>query len=219
MKFVAENTSIPVPKVYAAFIHKSRVYIAMERLQGDDLPTAWKYLSKESREKVIRQLKTMFEELRALRPDTMGVRSCIGGTLHDSRIPRSLPRFGPFTTIQEFHSWLREDLQVSEVKMDRNDRDWQAIVDMARKQDRSWPAPMFAHGDLNPFNIRLLDDRVIGIIDWEFSGWYPSYWEYTSAWYGSRMRTDWQESLNSFLDPFPEELEMEITRQKWWGDF
>ncbi|KAM5511439.1 hypothetical protein FOXYSP1_11539 [Fusarium oxysporum f. sp. phaseoli] len=33
IQFVAQNTSIPVPKVYCSFKHKGRVYILMERMQ------------------------------------------------------------------------------------------------------------------------------------------------------------------------------------------
>jgi aminoglycoside phosphotransferase len=220
MKFVAENTSLPVPKVYSAFIHKKRAYIVMERMQGDDLPRTWGNLPEESREKVFEQLKRMFQELRALKPaESVGVESCVGGSLHDSRIPSSLPRFGPFKTIQEFHLRLREGLQPSEIKDHKDDQDWRDITSMAARQDGPWPSPVFTHGDLHPFNIRLHGDKVVGIIDWEFSGWYPHYWEYTSAWYGNRLSTNWQGTLDKFLDPFPVELEMEITRQKWWGDF
>ena len=52
--------------------------------------------------------------------------------------------------------------------------------------------PKFTHCDLNPCNILARKGKVVGLIDWEFSGWYPDYWEYTSAWFGSVIRTDWQ---------------------------
>lgn len=89
---------------------------------------------------------------------------------------------------------------------------------MAARQDGHWPAPVFTHGDLNPFNVFVRDGLVVGILDWEFAGWYPAYWEYTAAWHGNRTRQAWQGVLTEFLDAYPEELKMEITRQKWWGD-
>jgi thiamine kinase-like enzyme len=89
---------------------------------------------------------------------------------------------------------------------------------MAAKQDGPWPPPVFTHADLNPFNILVRGDDVVGIIDWEFAGWYPHYWEYTSNWLGSITKAVWQDSLDKFLDPFPEELRMEKTRYKWWGE-
>ncbi|KKZ60246.1 hypothetical protein EMCG_05056 [[Emmonsia] crescens] len=77
------------------------------------------------------------------------------------------PRFGPFQD-----SWLREDLQPER----ENDQDWKGIKEMATKQDGPWPArPVFSHGDLNPFNILVCGDEVVGLVDWECAGWYPYY--------------------------------------------
>lgn len=60
--------------------------------------------------------------------------------------------------------------------------------------------------------------RSWAFIDWEFAGWYPHYWEYTSAWHGNVIRTGWQDVLHKFLQPYPEELGMEKTRNQWWGE-
>lgn len=37
---------------------------------------------------------------------------------------------------------------------------------------------VFTHGDIERRNIMVDECRVIGIIDWEYAGWYPDYWEY-----------------------------------------
>jgi len=68
MKFVAEHTSIPVPKVYCSFVYKGRAFILMERLRGDVLPNAWGRLPEASRQKVYSQLRDMIKELRTLEP-------------------------------------------------------------------------------------------------------------------------------------------------------
>lgn len=222
MKFIAENTSIPVPKVHCSFIHEGRAYILMERIHGEELPTAFKRLQEPGRRKVYEQLKGISQELRSLKPPPgTGIESCVGGSLYDSRMNRCPPRFGPFKTIQDFHFWLREGLQPSEVRKGASvdDFEWQDLEKMAAMQDEGpWPPPVFTHADLNPFNILVRGDEVVGILDWEFAGWYPSYWEYTSAWHGNLTRTWWQDSLDQFLQPFAEELEMERIRQKWWGE-
>ncbi|KAF2006804.1 kinase-like protein [Amniculicola lignicola CBS 123094] len=39
---------------------------------------------------------------------------------------------------------------------------------------------VFTHGDIAPQNI-MVDShthKITGLIDWEFAGWYPDYWEY-----------------------------------------
>ena len=161
----------------------------------------------------------MFQELRTFQPPPgTGAESCEGGSLRDSRVSRSGPRSGPFDTLQEFHVWLREDLQPNRRPEHIDDQDWQDIKEMARKQDESWSPPVFTHGDLNPFNILIHDGHVISIIDWAFAGWYPCYWEYTSAWCGNQTRQAWQATISKFVEPYPAELEMEKTRQRWWGE-
>jgi aminoglycoside phosphotransferase (APT) family kinase protein len=52
MKFVAEHTSIPVPKVYCSFVYKDRAFILMERIRGDAIPNAWGKLPEAARQKV-----------------------------------------------------------------------------------------------------------------------------------------------------------------------
>ena len=221
LQYIAANTSIPVPRVHCAFVHKNRAYIVMERIQGVSFAEAWPSLSAAQLATCFKQLRAMLDELRALpHPPDVGIQSCTGGSLRDSRIPRSCPRFGPFANAQTFHLWLRHGLRPEEHPERDNpgDQDWQDIKTMAARQDGRWPEPVFTHGDLGPFNVLVHAGQVVGIIDWEFAGWYPTYWEYTAAWYGNRTRQAWQDVLTEFLDAYPEDLEMEITRQKWWGD-
>lgn len=218
MQFLAEKTSIPVPKVYCSFIYKNQAFIVMERLPGTDLSRVWHTLSEAQLESILAQLRRLLDEMRALpSPSQTRVQSCVGGSLRDFRIPHCRPRMGPFETIQQFHLWLRRGLQPDE----HPDmiQDYEGIGQMAAKQDGAWPPPVFTHADLNPSNIMIEGDKIVGIIDWEASGWYPHYWEYTSAWYGNRIRPEWQDMIPKFLQPYPEELKMEILRQKWWGDF
>jgi aminoglycoside phosphotransferase len=220
MKFVSENTSIPVPKVYCSFVHKGCTYILMERMKGEWIGSVLQTLGDDGRQKVFAQLKRMMNELRSLTPPSdTGVQSCTGGSLWDSRIARSTTRFGPFSTIQDFHFWLRSGFRYDDHKHKERmkGQEGQEMADMEVMQDGPWPAPVFTHADLNYSNILVHGQEVVGIIDWEFSGWYPHYWEYTSAWYGGILYTEWQDALAQFLETHPAELAMEITRQKWWG--
>lgn len=36
---------------------------------------------------------------------------------------------------------------------------------------------VFTHGDLDWGNIQVRPDGTIAILDWEYAGWYPRYWE------------------------------------------
>ncbi|TVY46266.1 hypothetical protein LOCC1_G004151 [Lachnellula occidentalis] len=223
MEFVAANTSIPVPHVYCSFVHRNRAYIVMERISGQPFPEALKTLSDADREDIFTQLRSMIQQLRKLEPPPgTGVESCTGGSLRDPRNPRARPRFGPFKKVQDFHLWLRDGVQIKEhpevANVHMTDQDWRDLREMAAKQDGAWSNLTFTHGDLNPFNIMIRGNQVVSIIDWESAGWYPFYWEYTSAWCGNITRKWWQDRVIKFLDPYPDELKMEITRQKWWGE-
>ena len=219
MAFITARTNIPVPRVHCSFIYKNTTYIVMERVRGKTLADAWPTLSDAELEHIFTQLRRMLEELRALPAPCTAIESCVGGSLRDSRIPRSKPRFGPFPSTKAFHHWLREGLQPEQHPERNNDEDWADIKRMVSMQDQDWGMPVFTHGDLNPFNIIVRDGKIAAIIDWEFSGWLPRYWEYTSVWLGNKTRIAWQNMAAKFIDPCPNGLYMETIRQKWWGDF
>lgn len=222
MRFIAKHTNIPVPKVLSAFSRKGAVYIVMERIQGQDLTKAWLHMSEQTRASVLDQLRLLLDQLRALQPPVeFAVGSCNGGSLQDFRQSRAPPpvRFGPFKTIQDFHIWLRDGIKQGEA-----DHPDQAVLDaiheMIAKQDGPWPSSVFTHGDLNPWNILVRDDRIVGIIDWEMSGWYPHYWEYTSLKIASYIvNVFWDDKIDEFLHPLPDELQMDRVRFEWWGNF
>jgi hypothetical protein len=68
-------------------------------------------------------------------------------------------------------------------------------------------------------NIIVRGDEVVGNIDWETAGWWPEYWEYTSAWHVNPYNEFWREEVDKFLEPKVEELDMERARRKFFGDF
>lgn len=221
MRFISEHTSIPVPKVLSAFVRKGTAYIVMEKIQGQELAKVWHRLSEQTRASLLDQLRQHVDDLRALPPPTQfAVGSCVGGPLQDFRQSRAPPpvRFGPFETIQDFHSWLRGGLKQGEAT-DMEPADLEDVEDMIARQEGPWPPPVFTHGDLNPSNILVHDGKIVGIIDWEMAGWYPHYWEYTSLKMASDMVNPvWHENVEKFLSPTPDELKMEKVRFRWWGN-
>ncbi|KAI9927112.1 hypothetical protein ASPWEDRAFT_55379 [Aspergillus wentii DTO 134E9] len=211
MRFIAQNTSIPVPKVLCAFKHHDSTYIVMERIKGDMIGAGWVRRSDESKAKLLSQLKKMIEEMRALQPpEGVGIASVDGGSLYDCRLPGPL-RFGPFRTLEDFHRHLRTG-------MDYNPRLDLDIQDLIKRHDRYWPL-VFTHGDLSSLNILADGDDVVGIVDWETAGWYPSYWEYTTACQVNPQNSFWVNEIDKFLRPMPEELAMEQIRQGRFGSF
>ncbi|USP80544.1 kinase-like protein [Curvularia clavata] len=212
LQFIAKHTSIPVPRVYCAFIHQHRTYIVMERMRGEPVARGWTRRSEESKAKILDQLKKMVEEMRRISPpEDVGVASVNGGPLYDVRLPGTAFYFGPFKTVQDFHKFLRNDLKAHPgLSADVNE--------LISRQENTSSGLVFTHGDLSSFNILASGDEVVGIIDWETAGWYPSYWEYTNAWNVYPFNGFWQEEVDKFLEPMPEELAMEKIRLRYFGD-
>jgi aminoglycoside phosphotransferase len=210
MLYIAQNTTIPVPKVYFAFTHQGCTYIFMERIRGEMAAKNWVRRSQASKAKVHENLKRNVLELRTLSTQSSAIASVTGGSLYDPRMPGEERRFGPFQNVQEFHDWLRDGIQSH--KYD----DVQKLIDLHRQD---WEGPTFTHGDLSSLNILVRGDDVVGIVDWETAGWYPSYWEYTTACQVNPQNSFWREEIEHFLESMPEALEMERLRQQYFGDF
>ncbi|KAI4193932.1 MAG: hypothetical protein LQ346_003793 [Caloplaca aetnensis] len=217
IQFIGKHTSIPVPKIYCAFERKGCTYIVMEFIRAYMVAYGWTTRSEESKGKIMSQLRSMTDEMRRIpRPAGLGIANVCGGSLFDGRLPGPL-RFGPFKTTDDFHlhvreGWDRERCQaLPPIPGDE-------IRDLLRQHDGTWPV-CFTHGDLSSLNILTRGDEVVGIIDWETAGWYPSYWEYTNAWHVNPWNEFWQEEVGKFLEPLPQELAMEQTRRKYFKDF
>ncbi len=214
MQFIADHTSIPVPKVYCAFSRKGRTFIVMERINGDYVGNAWLRRSKESREVLLQQLKGLVAEMRSIAPPAdAGVASVTGGTLYDIRLPDTpggRARFGPFKTILDFHRYLRRDTETNAYQCAE-------IHELIKMHEETWPV-CFTHADLSSLNILARGDEVVGIVDWATAGWYPSYWEYTTASNVNPQNEFWRDEVDKFLEPKPRELAMDVIRLKYFGD-
>lgn len=210
MEFIRQHTSIPVPRIICSFTHRGWTYIVMERIHGDMIGRGWPSRTAESKAKILSQLKEMVDDLRRIAPPNLVVSNVDGGMLYDGRIYGPM-RFWPFKNIQDFHKYLRCG---HEIHVDNPDD----INELIAWQDRPWSAPVFTHGDLSSLNILARGDEVVGIIDWETAGWYPDYWEYTTASHVNPQNLFWKKEVAGFLERMPKALAMEDIRQKYFGD-
>jgi Ser/Thr protein kinase RdoA (MazF antagonist) len=79
-------------------------------------------------------------------------------------------------------------------------------------------APVLTHGDLSSLNILIRDDTVVGIIDWDTTGWLPYYWEYTMALHANPQNYFWQNQVGNFLSEQEVELSMDKLRRTYFGE-
>lgn len=209
MIFVANVTSVHVPKVYALFkdAERGENYIIMERIQGVRLDSIWATLERTQKQAIAAQIRADFTELRKLRSpggycslDCKPLRDNVFYTGHKEE---SLGIDGPFKTETEFNDALiKKYLASGYLPMGKADYYRRALPSIFHGHP-----PTFSHGDPQRKNILInTKDLSITIIDWEFAGWYPSYWDYFRAIYACGwFDDDWSEWIDSSFDIFRNE--------------
>lgn len=207
MIFLKTTTSVSVPKVYAVYkdVETKKNYIIMERIRGDTLDSIWASLDYVQKQAIALQLKESFVELRKLRsPDgycSLDCKPLRDRIFYTGYAEESQHLEGPFKTEMELNDALIKKYLSSGYLPVGKGHYYRRVFSSVLNGH----PPVFTHGDLQRKNIMVnKEDGSITIIDWEFAGWYPSYWEYSRAIDGcGRFDDDWSEwvdfSLNVYL--------------------
>ena len=205
MKFVADNTSLPVPRLIDTFMSKNGVrFIVMQHVRGKPLSQVWHKLSPQDKTAILLDLRHYIEELRQVPPPQLSVVGSVDYTAcTDDRIaPES---FGPFENHEAFHQFLRWGVTEEHPSIP-------ALTRIAQTHKTYRHRTVLTHGDLAPQNIIVREGKIVGIIDWETAGWFPEYWEYTQAWESAWRWKEWRARLGEFLDVYEAELNTEQMR-------
>ena len=200
---VARAGGIPVPKLICYGEHSNMdhapVSILMTRMPGDTLyEELWNWYSPEQRATIISELKTYLATMRSwCSPWNPPTRICAasGGDIRSLRVPQRL--VGPYNTEKEFNDYLEApviwDRETPLEEYEKLEADVQRLHLLPHKI-------VFTHGDIAPWNILVHNGHVSAILDWEASGWYPDYWEYTTGWRISRPGQWWYEFMKELAD-------------------
>jgi aminoglycoside phosphotransferase (APT) family kinase protein len=187
MRYIATLTTIPVPRVYDIGVHSSGLKsIAMDYIDGVTLQDAWSNMIPSQKILVAEQLRGYIFQLRELKscPEStsLGNRSLDIYSLHSTTNPEGQTRFSEqiFTRMTP----LIPDILQPYAPSKRKDK------------------LVFTHGDLAPRNI-LVDDQgnVTAILDWEYAGWYPQWWEAVKAYQFCNDVPGWKAYLSAILPP------------------
>ncbi|KAJ5457288.1 hypothetical protein N7530_012562 [Penicillium desertorum] len=210
MIYVAQNTGVPVPKVFAYYTYGPidrdpddfgglyDNYIFMSYVAGETLYEAWNSFSVSTKSHVSRQLASYVQEIRNMEPAGY-IGSIDRGPVTDRCLATSLDK-GPFDSEREFNTAFINNYLKNAPK--RHIKSF--LSGMLPESHRI----LFAHGDLRPQNIIVKDGEVAAIVDWERSGWYPEYWEYSKALLVWHWQSDWTDYLVQILQPYHAEYFM-----------
>ncbi|MCJ1258968.1 hypothetical protein MMC24_006802 [Lignoscripta atroalba] len=210
MQYVREKTTVPIPKILKVFPitgNPDRVDIILKFVPGETLARAWHHLSPEQKRHITTELASYINQLRGLHPPKGGmVANTMHGPAYDHRLG-SRP-FGPFECIADFHTFVRQGAPHNGCGDEK--------VTLVHGRSGVF-ATKYSHADLSPENIIVKDGRIEAIIDWEFAGWWPEYWEYTKIRYGYlEYRADFYEKIDMLIQTYPDELAAEMALWKRW---
>ncbi|KAL1725270.1 kinase-like domain-containing protein [Schizophyllum commune] len=206
LRFIKENTAIPVPSVLAHFSWWSVDYLIMTRASGVPLDWVWSKLSDSQRQEIVAQLADVVTQMRALPPpDDNRICSVTGGPIRDSRAYTG-PECGPFSDEAHFNLQLRNGRPIEDFA-----QRFPALPSMHRRRH----SIVFTHGDIAPRNIMVKGTRVTALLDWENAGWYPAHWEYCKAYWASwgPDHSSWSAYFSQFIPRFQEEADVDL--QLW----
>ncbi|KAI1662751.1 hypothetical protein F4813DRAFT_394895 [Daldinia decipiens] len=210
LEMVYRHTSIPVPKALDIVIDSSsswthRSYLLMKRDPGFPLSSCQDVLFEKDMERIANQLKDYIDQLRNIPRSTKSdklICNTLGETCRDPRIHYA-DSIGSFADEAAFSRMLRFS------------------DDSARRGHKI----VFTHADLTSHNILINQSiqpdgsigwDVTGIVNWEFAGYYPEYWEYTKAILGGRWAQRYNDIVHGVfrkVGDYSRELEVE---QKSW---
>lgn len=202
LKLVRERTSIPVPEVYNVYKDEAsgHVHIIMEFIEGDVLDKVWDQFDRNQKDEVIQQLHGIFVELRNIKGTFIG--SVDGTSCEDQVFSDELGAYGPYEDETAFNNGL--------------------VTAMERSQQGAWVVTLsdivlntlknheivMSHGDISPRNIIVRGTKVVAILDWEMSGFYPEYWDYIKSLYKPAWESGWikDKVTDKILRPYYTEL-------------
>ncbi|KAL2823118.1 phosphotransferase enzyme family protein [Aspergillus granulosus] len=210
--FVREKTNIPVPQVYAIYTkpETGKNYIVMEQIHGETLQSLWPRLTSPEKDSIMTTMRVYFNELRNLPPPdyygSLGGRSLLDEIFWTYKPEPAIN--GPFTSEDALNEAFALKYIYDGRPNFRADFYRQCLPRILHNHQ-----PTFTHGDFQRKNIiiqRAEDEagveapkgiRVV-LLDWEKSGWYPSYWDYCLAVCALRWDDDWGLWIEKTLDPF-----------------
>ncbi|KAH7180224.1 kinase-like domain-containing protein [Fusarium sp. MPI-SDFR-AT-0072] len=175
MRFVRKNTNLHVPKVFAVYKRNIRdgvnvTYIVMERIYGQTLQKIWADLQASEKSRIAAQLQSAMQTIREL-PDPGYFGSLDGSKLRDTIFWAPEPKY------------LYDSGESAQHRVEFYRRVLPGILKGNGK-------PVFTHADFQRKNIMITAENTVVLLDWESSGWYPSYWEYAMTVYAARAWDD-----------------------------
>lgn len=197
MRFVAQNTSIPVPHVIDTYVFNGRSNIVMSHVPGVQLVRIWDSMDPTARSSVIAQLRDIVRQLSSLRGSSYSAlwqQPCEDIFFKHHPFHNVTFSYGPYATRAEYNRGLVEALERSNPSSGVEAPDKELVHQLLEVDDEE---KVFSHGDFHLGNI-VVDENtatITGLLDWEGAGFSIRGREYYEAKSRAR-RPSWSEALD-----------------------
>ncbi|KAL1876107.1 hypothetical protein Plec18167_005368 [Paecilomyces lecythidis] len=170
------------------------IFMASDFVPGDTLLDAWLRMDESQRASIKAQLKEQLALMRKCQMQYIGrVDRQAFRNIFD---PIRFSFAGPFMSEGEFDTWC-----LSQTEGIAERWKWKASL-MLRGGEYSKDF-VLTHGDLFPQDIIVHDGKLMGIVDWEHSGFFPEYFEYAvvMSQHGYEGQEWWKGIIEEILPP------------------
>lgn len=194
MMHYASQQGILAPRVIGSYdVEPEVIATVTDLIPGESLDKAWHTMDKNQRNSIKSQLK---EQIHLFRTCTQPYIGRINRQETLNFYDRLHFHFmGPFDSEEEFDNWC-----LARVKSPMTAAMWKKLVPRMRGTGPS--KFVLTHGDLAARNIMVKDGKITGIVDWEYSGFFPEYMEYALATVIHDCHESWWLSvLKEILEP------------------
>ncbi|KAI1052770.1 hypothetical protein LB505_013634 [Fusarium chuoi] len=207
LKLVRDQTEVPVPRPLDLVSDADTSYLLTTTIPGQRLGSYIDVLSDDDLDIFKRDMQQYMAQLRSIsrqEGQKHAISNVVGGPCYDYRIVACNDYdkergdfFGPFIDEEEFNNALRTP----------------ALPDVFHSTGHDI---VFTHSDINMRNILMHNGRISGIVDWENSGWFPDYWEYTKAHFVTKLNKRWLAVVDQVFETFGDfKLDLAIERRLW----
>jgi len=194
---LAARLRLPVPRVHEfKQTADAEISIRMDFVEGRTLEEMWPDMSMEEKQAICQQLQGILQTMRSIQSGTGTIGSCSGGIVRDCR------------RISEYTSGpLSDEGSFNNSVCDLNKNTPKTIRSALARRLRTDHRIVFTHGDLTQHNIIVKDNKIVGLVDWEYAGWYPEYWEYVKFFERYSKNKDWKDyATRIFPQTYDDEL-------------
>lgn len=200
LQFLEEHApSIPAPKPLGVLRIGQLSLIFASYLPGQQLTDVWSTLRVQEKVSLMTELERILRNLRSIgHRQNQPLGGIAGEGCKDLR--RHVRRtWSPIYTVAEYDNFLFSKVRFGS----------ETYIDLLRSLAPSGAGERcLSHGDLRPDNIIVQQDKegfytISGLIDWEFSGIYPSHYESVKATncLGTNETSDWYSYLPPCISP------------------